>query len=131
ARPSFSITSSARKSSVGGTDVPSDFTVLRFMTSSSLVGNSTGRLLGFSPRRNSIVIYGSASLQIKHLHSVREQSTVGAIGTGRLNRRQAMFSYRRDGELAMKQNRQVRRKDHAGVGFMRYAFNGLLDVCGW
>src|SRR5262249_43556379 len=46
-----SITSSARASKVGGTSRPSDFAVLRLMTSSYLVGACTGRSAGFSPRR--------------------------------------------------------------------------------
>src|SRR5262245_26342567 len=41
--PIYSITSSARASSVGGTVKPSAFAVLRLMTSSYLVGACTGR----------------------------------------------------------------------------------------
>src|SRR5258708_21961630 len=40
---SYSITSSALDSSVGDTSRPSDLAVLRFSTSSNLVGCSTGR----------------------------------------------------------------------------------------
>ena len=47
----YSITSSARASSVGGTSRPSAFAVLRLMTSSYLVGACTGRSAGFSPLR--------------------------------------------------------------------------------
>jgi hypothetical protein len=46
-----SITSSARASNVAGTSRPSAFAVLRLMTRSSLVGCTTGRSAGFSPRR--------------------------------------------------------------------------------
>src|SRR5580704_12616982 len=42
----YSITSSARASSIGGTSWPSDFAILRLITSSSFVGCSTGRLAG-------------------------------------------------------------------------------------
>jgi hypothetical protein len=49
--PSHSITSSARESSVGGTSRPSALAVLRFITSSYLVGACTGRSAGFSPLR--------------------------------------------------------------------------------
>jgi hypothetical protein len=45
----YSITSSARVSSVGGNTIPSDFAVLRLTKSSNLVGNSTGKSAGFSP----------------------------------------------------------------------------------
>ena len=45
-----SITSSARASSDGGMSRPSDFAVLRLITSSNLVGASTGRSAGFAPR---------------------------------------------------------------------------------
>jgi hypothetical protein len=47
---SYSITSSARASSVGGTVRPSALAVLRLITSSYFVGACTGRSAGFSPR---------------------------------------------------------------------------------
>src|SRR5262249_8493406 len=47
----YSITSSARVMSVGGTSRPSAVAVLRLMTSSYLVGACTGRSAGFSPLR--------------------------------------------------------------------------------
>jgi hypothetical protein len=47
----YSITSSARASSVGGTVRPSVFAVVRFMTRSNLVGCSTGMSAGFAPRK--------------------------------------------------------------------------------
>ena len=50
-RTAYSITSSARASSEGGTVRPSALAVLRFITSSYLVGACTGRSLGFSPLR--------------------------------------------------------------------------------
>ena len=49
--PSHSITSSASASSVGGMSRPSALAVLRLMTSSNLVGCSTGKSAGFAPRR--------------------------------------------------------------------------------
>jgi hypothetical protein len=49
---SYSITSSARVSNVGGTVRCSAFAVLRLMTSSNLVGCCTGRLAGFSLLRS-------------------------------------------------------------------------------
>ena len=51
AKPRYSITSSARASSAGGTVRPIDFAVLILMTSSYLVGCCTGKSLGFSPLR--------------------------------------------------------------------------------
>ena len=48
---SHSMTSSARARSVGGTAMPSAFAVFRLMTSSNLVGASTGISLGLSPFR--------------------------------------------------------------------------------
>ena len=44
-----SITSSARASSVGGMMTPSAFAVFKLITSSNLVGRSTGRSPGFAP----------------------------------------------------------------------------------
>ena len=48
---SYSITSSAMASSVGGTSRPSVLAVLRLITSSNLVDCITGRSAGFSPLR--------------------------------------------------------------------------------
>ena len=45
----YSITSSARASSVGGTSMPSTLAVLRLMTNSNLVGSCTGRSEGVAP----------------------------------------------------------------------------------
>jgi hypothetical protein len=47
----YSITSSARASSVGGISIPSARAVLRLTTSSNLVGCSTGRSAGLAPLR--------------------------------------------------------------------------------
>jgi hypothetical protein len=47
----YSITSSARASSEGGTVRPSAFAVLRLITSSNLVGACTGSSPGLAPRR--------------------------------------------------------------------------------
>jgi hypothetical protein len=47
----YSMTSSARASSCGGTSVPSALAVLRLITSSYFVGACTGRSAGFSPLR--------------------------------------------------------------------------------
>jgi hypothetical protein len=47
----YSITSSAVTSRLGGTVSPSALAVLRLIPSSYLVGISTGRSLGFAPRR--------------------------------------------------------------------------------
>jgi len=49
--PSYSITSSARASSVGGTSRPRALALLRLMTMSKIVGWITGRSAGFSPLR--------------------------------------------------------------------------------
>jgi hypothetical protein len=47
----YSITSSARASSVGGTSMPSALAVVRLTTRSNLVGCSTGRSPALAPRR--------------------------------------------------------------------------------
>ena len=47
----YSITSSARASSVGGTSRPSTLAVVRLITSSNLVGNSIGRSPALAPFR--------------------------------------------------------------------------------
>ena len=46
---SYSITSSARPSSIGGTSMPIAFAVLRLMINKNLVGKATGRSAGLAP----------------------------------------------------------------------------------
>jgi hypothetical protein len=48
-RRTYSMTSSARVSSVGGTMMPSAFAVFKLITNSNLVGCSTGRSAGLAP----------------------------------------------------------------------------------
>ncbi len=48
----YSITSSARARSVGGTSRPSAFATIRLTTRSNLVGCSTGRSAGFAPAKS-------------------------------------------------------------------------------
>jgi len=50
-RRTYSITSSARCWTDKGTSTPSAFAVFKLITSSNLVGCSTGRSAGFAPRR--------------------------------------------------------------------------------
>jgi hypothetical protein len=47
----YSITSSARASSMGGMSMPSVLAVCKLMTNSNLVGSWTGISAGFSPLR--------------------------------------------------------------------------------
>ena len=47
----YSITSSARSSTVGGTVIPSALAVLRLMINKNLVGKATGRSAGLAPLR--------------------------------------------------------------------------------
>jgi hypothetical protein len=51
----YSMTSSARASSEGGTSIPSAFAVLRLKTNSNFVGCNTGRSPGLSPLRIRLV----------------------------------------------------------------------------
>jgi hypothetical protein len=50
-RNGYSITSSARASSIAGTSMPSALAVLRLITSSNLTGTWTGSSFGFVPLR--------------------------------------------------------------------------------
>jgi hypothetical protein len=63
----YSITSSARTSSPVGNSIPSALAVLRLITSSNLVGCTTGRSAGFSP------LYGA--FEVKHLFHAFSSST--------------------------------------------------------
>ena len=63
----YSITSSARASSVSGTVRPSALAVLRFMASSNVVGCSTGRSPGFTPFR--ILSTKCAARRVSFSHS--------------------------------------------------------------
>src|SRR5215468_1052749 len=71
----YSITSSARASSDGGTVRPSALAVLRLITSSNLVGCSTGRSDGLAPSRFSTGYQSSrcqlSAVTIGHLSLIR------------------------------------------------------------
>jgi len=58
----YSITSSARAISIGGIVTPSALAVFRLITSSNLVGCSTGKSSGFAPWR---ILCTSAALRRK------------------------------------------------------------------
>ena len=67
----YSITSSARASSVGGTSMPSVFAVLRLIKSSYFTGACTGRSAGFGhdPER-----LGTAADYLERMHGARQQA---------------------------------------------------------
>src|SRR5207253_5819178 len=64
-----SITSSARASSVGGMMTPSAFAVFRLITSSNLVGCSTGRSAGFAPLK----ILSTKLAALRQCHALDER----------------------------------------------------------
>jgi hypothetical protein len=66
------ITSSARRSSDGGIVIPSAFAVFRLMTSSNLVGCSTGSTPGLTPLR--ILIRGGAPPLLGEVRPVGDQA---------------------------------------------------------
>ena len=70
----YSITSSARASSVGGTSRPSALAVFRLMTSSNLVGCSTGRSAGFAPAQDLVDELGGAPEQVREVGAVGHQA---------------------------------------------------------
>jgi hypothetical protein len=75
----YSITSSARASSVGGNSSPSAFAVFRLMTISILVENSIGRAPGFAPFK--ILSTNAAAWRLRRAyqisHSGRPQRAAG------------------------------------------------------
>jgi hypothetical protein len=70
----YSITSSARASSMGGTSRLSALAVLRLMTNSTLVDCSTGSSAGFSPL-NAGSINAPTARCVAHAGSVAHQAT--------------------------------------------------------
>ena len=60
----YSITSSARASSVGGISRPSALAVLRLITSSYLVGACTGKIGRLLPLENAIDVASDAPIRI-------------------------------------------------------------------
>src|SRR5258706_15997486 len=72
----YSITSSGWASSVGGTVRPSAFAVLRFMTSSNLVGCSIGRSAGLAHFRILPTKVAVASEEDDEARAVGHQATL-------------------------------------------------------
>src|SRR5215472_12027502 len=67
------MTSSARASTDGGMVRPSALAVLRLMTSSNLVGCSTGRSAGLEPLRDLCHIGSGASIEISEIRAVAHE----------------------------------------------------------
>ena len=66
----YSITSSARASTAGGIVSPRAFAVLRLITSSNLVGCSTGRIGGVHTLEDLVHVGGNTSVEIGEVHAV-------------------------------------------------------------
>jgi len=73
----YSITSSARASSVGGMVRPSALAVLRLITSSYLVGACTGKSAGFSPSEDTIDVSRRTPVLIEEIRTIGDQATGG------------------------------------------------------
>src|SRR5215475_2843126 len=88
----YSITSSARASSIGGTSRPSALAVLRLITSSYLVGACTGKSAGFSPLRIRST-YPAAS---RYCIAIGDQTPARRVVASVINRGQLVPSDKRD-----------------------------------
>src|SRR6516162_6331293 len=97
---SYSITSSARATSVGGTVRPSALAVLRLTCSSNLVGCCTGRAATLAPLRMRST-YDCTMKQIGRIDTVRYQAAALHEHAEVKYRRQAMTSRKCDDQITM------------------------------
>ena len=67
----YSITSSARASTDGGTVRPSSFAVWRLITNSYLVGACTGRSAGFLALKDAVDVAGCATILAKQIGTIQ------------------------------------------------------------
>jgi hypothetical protein len=92
----YSITSSARASSVGGTVRPSALAVLRLIKSSMLVGNSTGRSPGLAPFQLKNAPLWALGFICPRVHVSALSDRLGSeLGVGYLHHRQRPCARRR------------------------------------
>ena len=111
----YSITSSARASSVGGTSRPSALAVLRLITSSNLVGclhRQVGRLLAFE---DAIDVAGAGPILVRKIRPIGDQTTVRAKFAENVNGGQAVPGGQRDDQIAMRPRRHARWDDQAAI----------------
>jgi hypothetical protein len=95
------ITSSARTSKEGGTARPSALAVFMLITSSNLVGCSTGRSEGLAPLRILSTVAASAAPRVGYIGAIYDQSAIGELPE-EINSRQMMLRRERDNSWGMK-----------------------------
>jgi hypothetical protein len=101
----YSLTSSARASSGGGTVRPSAFAVLRLTIRSYLVGACTDMSAGFD-------IAGRPPILVD---AIGDQTAVDNEDTVEVDRRQFMSGRKSDDQLAMNKRRRARRHDQTAI----------------
>ena len=111
----YSITSSARASSVGGTVRPSAFAVLRLMTSSILGRRLHRQIGGLLALEDAVDVAGRVSVLIDIIGSIGDQATGGDEVAFVVDRRQPVLGRKLDDQIAMTRRQRARRYDQAAV----------------
>ena len=124
----YSITSSARASSVGGTSRPSALAVLRLITSSNLVGclhRQVGRLLALE---DTVDVAGGATELVDIVSPVGDQAADDDEGALEVDRGQLVLGRQPDDQGAMTNRRSARRHDQPAVGRAREGRDGAVNL---
>ena len=124
-----SITSSARASRVTGISIPISLAVLRFITSSNLVGCWTGRSDELRTFENAIHIARSALEEIHFIRTVGEKATVGYEITEIVDCRKTKFCGELDDPFAMDHVVAIRQDKKATIRLACSLANDVFDVC--
>ena len=104
----YSITSLASTSRVGGTVRPRTFAALKLTTRSNLTGACTGRLATLSPFKNAIDIGRCPTHQIDVVHAVGQQSAFHGLITIGVNCWQPVASREENDQLTMHRGEGIR-----------------------
>src|ERR1700745_2999835 len=108
----YSMTSSARASSVGGISRPSAFAVLRLITSSNLTDGKFARVLAL---RKTIGIGRAAPIIIELVNSVGQQAAEFSEDSARIDGREAVASCQRCDLCTMDGREGIRHHDPAAI----------------
>ena len=124
----YSITSSARASSDGGTVRPSALAVLRLITSSYLVGACTGRSAGLLALEDAIDVAGRAPVLVDEIRPIGDQAAAGDEEAVEVDRGQFVPGRQRDDQIAMNHRQRARRHDQTAIRGAREGRDGALDL---
>ena len=128
---SYSMISSARERSEGGTVRPSALAVLRLITNSNLVAFCTGRSAGFFALKDAIDVASGLPALTERVRSVGDQDPISDQETGLIARRQSVSRRQRDDPIEIVDRQRACGSNQAAIRSARKFGYSLFDVSGF